>query len=83
MNKTGKLNCECIKEMDAALELHNARIETGMMFSMETSEEWEVMLLPLEKLDPKQRGRLPKISMKYCPMCGKLTGSTAAKGAAK
>lgn len=77
--QNGKLNCDCVKKMDETLEPHNAGVDTAMMFSMTTMHEWVTMILPVVKLDPKKRSRLPKIAMNYCPMCGTKTGSPPAK----
>lgn len=68
MSKT----CQCITQMNEALEPHNARLDVPMLVDMKdgrTTLEVRVQV-PCYKIDPKKRKPLPALLAQYCPFCG-------------
>jgi len=64
--------CECIEQINEALLAYNARLDIPFQINMLTGKERDVVKipLPLYKLDPKKRARLPVLFAKFCPLCG-------------
>lgn len=64
--------CDCIELINEALVKVNAKLDVPFQINMQTGKERDVVRipLPLYKLNPKKRDRLPVLFARFCPLCG-------------
>lgn len=61
--------CECRETIDKELAASNAKIGMAILVG-NSSLDLAPPLIVLEKVNTKQRGRLPNLVATYCPFCG-------------
>jgi len=63
--------CNCIEEMNAALEPHNTCLDVPCRINLSSGEPLPArILLSVCKIDPKKRAQLPVLFAAFCPICG-------------
>jgi len=72
--------CKCVDLCNEALASQNAELVTELVINFKTGDARLEMTIPLRKVDPAKKGKLPTLMPTYCPICGKnLEHKTKAK----
>jgi len=61
--------CECIKQMDDALEAHNGKLSVGFGVTQDMGLVMRLMI-GTEKIDKTKRKPVPYVYAAFCPFCG-------------
>jgi hypothetical protein len=70
--------CECVKKVDEQLRKNGLRVAQAILISPDMSQLSSAVIIATERLDPRSRKPVPKLTAAFCPFCGTKTGETPA-----
>lgn len=68
--------CGCVKKVDEQLRKSGLRVIQAIMISPDMGELSSAIVIATERLDPRSRKPVPKLTAAFCPFCGTRRGET-------